>query len=506
MGYRLREIEAERNFCSTLSFDAFARVVPPELITAVLDAEQAQATRKRKLNMFVVIMLVIALHLYPDRAVGAVFQKLAQGLRFIWPDPDYEVPGDSALSYRRYQLGARPLVALFQQVCQPRATPATRGAFLFGLRLMAIDGAVDDVPDTPANAAAFGRHISDRGASAFPQVQCVYLAECGTHAIVDAGFWPCHTSERVGGFRMLRSVAAGMLVMWDRGFHDYDMFLGVVQRDAHVLARLPAHVQPERVRSLPDGTSLASLAPSAYGRRKHGERLLVRVISYTITDPQRPGYGEVHRLVTTLLDPDLYPALDVVCAYHERWEIELVIDELQTHQRLAGRTLRSRKPVGVIQELYALLLAHYIIRYLMYEAAVQVDLDPDRLSFVGALRVLQDAVAEFQMVAPEQRARLYQRLLRDIARHRLPERCPRSNPRVVKRKMSKFKLKRSEHAHRPQLERPFREVIALHPAPPADSMPGRPSAGDRLLLELPPRGMPGDQAYIELRQLEPCRI
>ncbi len=498
MGYSLRELEAERNFCTSLSFDAFARVMPPATIHAVLDAQHAHAPRERKLNMLVISMLVIALHLYPDRSVGAVLQKLAQGLRFIWPDPDYAVPGDSALSYRRYQLGARPLVALFQHVCQPLATPATPGAFLFDLRLMAIDGAVDAVPDTPANAAAFGRHTSDRGASAFPQVQCVYLAECGTHAIVDAGFWPCHTSERLGGFRMLRSVTAGMLVLWDRGCHAYDMFVGVGQRGAHVLARLPMHVQPERVRTLPDGTSLAYLAPSESQRRKYGERLLARVISYTIADPRRPGYGEVHRLVTTLLDPDQYPALDLVCAYHERWEIELVIDELQTHQRLGGRTLRSRKPVGVIQELYALLLAHYIIRFLMHEAAVQVDLDPDRLSFVGALQVIQNAVPEFQMAAPEQLPRLYQRLLRDIGSKRLPHRCPRSNPRVVKRKMSKFKLKRLEHAHVSKLERPFRAVIALQPAPLL--------ADDSLVLELPRRATPCSQAYSELCPLEPCGI
>lgn len=97
------------------------------------------------------------------------------------------------------------------------ATPQTPGAFRFGRRLMAIDGTVEDLPDTPENVAVFGRHHSDCGQAAFPQVQSVYLAECGTHAIVEAGFWPCHTSERLGAFRVLRSVTSDMLVMWDRG-------------------------------------------------------------------------------------------------------------------------------------------------------------------------------------------------------------------------------------------------------------------------------------------------
>jgi hypothetical protein len=268
---------------------------------------------------------------------------------------------------------------------------------------------------------------------------------------------------------MLRSLEPGMLVMWDRGLHDYDMIVQAHQPGTHVLSRLPAHVKPKRIRALPDGSYLAYLYPSDYQRRKRGEHVLVRIIEYTLTDPALPGYGERHRLVTTLLDHRAYPALDLACAYHERWEIELVIDEVDTHQRLAGRPLRSRKPVGVIQELYGLLIAHYAIRYLMHEAALQVGVDPDRLSFIHALRVVAEAVPEFQMVPPDQLPHLYARLLRDIAEERLPERQSRSNPRVVKRKMSKFRLKRPEHAHWPQPTAPFRQAVAITGAPSANS-------------------------------------
>jgi hypothetical protein len=461
MGYRLRELEAESKFSRELTLEAIGQAVPITEIKAVLQEERVEEARERKLNMVVVVLLVIAMSMYTHLSIGHVMKKMAQGLRFIWCDPDYQLPKDSAITYRRYQLGARPLVALFRRVCRPMTTPETLGAFLFGLRLMAIDGTTEDVADTPENTAVFGRHRSDRGQSAFPQVQGVYLVECGSHAIVDAGFWPCHTSERVGGFRVLRSVEAGMLVMWDRGFHDYDMILGVLQRGGHVLSRLPSHVKPQRVRTLPDGSYLAYLRPSDYQRRRRGEHLLVRVIEYTITDPALPAYGELHRLVTTLLDPKAYPALDLVCAYHERWEAELVIDEVDTHQRLAGRPLRSLKPVGVIQELYALIIAHYAIRFLMHQAALQTEIDPDRLSFVHALRVIHNAIPEFQMTAPDQLPQLYARLVRDIADGQLPPRRLRSNPRVVKRKMSKFRLKRSKHRHWPQPLQPFRQAVAL---------------------------------------------
>jgi hypothetical protein len=334
------------------------------------------------------------MNIYPYLSMGHVIQKLTRGLRFIWHDADYDIPADSALSYRRYQLGAQVMARLFRYICRPIATPETKGAFCFGLRTMAIDGSTESLPDTAANAAVFGRHHNDRGEAAFPQAQCVYLAECGTHAIVDAGFWPIHTSERVGGHRLLRSVTAGMLVMWDRGFHDYDMIVGVRQRQSHVLSRLPAHAKPEHVQTLPDGSWLAYIYPSDYHRRKQGERCLVRIIEYKVTDPALADPNETHRLLTTLLDPDLYPALDLICAYHERWEIEIAIDEIDTHQRLSAKTLRSLKPVGVIQELYGLLIAHFIIRSLMHEAALQAGIDPDQLSFVHAVEVIKDAIPE----------------------------------------------------------------------------------------------------------------
>jgi hypothetical protein len=492
MGFTIREIDAECKFSHAVTVEALARAIPQSAIHRALTEHGVTTERERKLTLALTVWLVIALHLYPTVSVAGVLRKLARGLRFIWSDPTLPLPGESALAYRRGQLGARPIVTLFKQVCQPIATPQTRGAFLFGLRLMAIDGTTEDVPDTRANAAMFGRHTSARGASAFPQLQGVYLVECGTHVVVDAGFWPCHTSERVGGFRLLRSVHRGMLLMWDRGFHDFDMVLATRRRGAHVLSRLPAGVKPQVVRVLPDGSVLAYLLPSEDARRRRGERILVRVITYTITDPTLPGYGEEHRSITTLLNPRVAPAHAVACAYHERWEIELVIDEIDTHQRLVGRTLRSLTPAGVMQELYGVLLAHYAVRVLMHEAALTVDEDPDRLSFVHALEVVRDAVPEFQMVAAEQRGALYARLLQDIAAKRLPARRPRSNARVVKRKMSNFKLKRAEHYQPPPPRGTFRDAVQVRPPP---------------VLELPARTQAYPEgAFLDLRQREPVLI
>jgi hypothetical protein len=472
--FTIREIPAECKFTHMVTMDALSQAIPATAITQVLAQEGVAHTRTRRMTAALTVWLVIALHLFPTVAISGVFRKLARGVRLLWPDPEVPLPTDSALAYRRQQLGARPLVALFKQICHPIATPQTQGAFLFGLRLMALDGTSEDVPDTPANARAFGRHTSARGASAFPQLQGVYLVECGTHVVVDAGFWPCHTSERVGGFRMLRRLTRGMLVMWDRGFHDFDMVLATRQRGAHVLSRLPAGVQPLPVRTLPDGSLLAYLLPTAYARRRAGERLLVRVITYTITDPALPGYGEQHRVLTTLLNPRLAPAHDLACGYHERWEIELVIDEIDTHQRLVGRTVRSLTPVGVIQELYGVLLAHYAVRVLMHAAALLAHVDPDRLSFVHAVELVRDALPEFQLVAPSDHPALMARMLREIAAKRLPERRLRINARVVKRKMSNFKLKRPEHWHPPPPQGSFRAAVVVQPPPTLELPPKSP--------------------------------
>jgi Insertion element 4 transposase N-terminal/Transposase DDE domain len=442
MGFIARQHTMTTTFTDAIALEALERVVPTALLAAAAREADVPTQRRRKLPADVTLLLCIAMSLWTQHALDVVLHKMTHGLRLFWPDPDVALASTSAIAQARARLGARPVVGLFRRVCQPLASAQTPGAFRCGLRLLALDGTVEDVPDTPANVRAFGRQHSARGASAFPQVQGVYLTECGTHAVVDAGFWPCHTSERVGGFRLLRSVGAGMLLLWDRGFHSFEMVARTRARGAHVLGRVPAGVTLRPRWLLPDGSSWAYLYPSDRTRRQRGEHLLVRVIIYTLTDPARPGYGETHRLITTLLDAQEAPALELICAYHERWEMELTIDEIDTHQRLVQHPLRSQKPVGVLQELYGLLLAHYAVRAIMADAATQAGIAPTRLSFVHAIALIRVALDDFQLVTPAHHGLLYQRLLRDIAACRLPRRARRTNPRVVKRKMSNFKLKR----------------------------------------------------------------
>jgi hypothetical protein len=461
MFYSLRHLAPESKFCHALHLDVFEQIIPAALIRDVLTETQGWEERERRLNMATVIAIIIAMGLLSCLSIPHVLQTIAQGLRYIWCDPTLRLPGGSAICQRRCQLGVLPLRRLFERVCRPRATKETPGAFAFGLRLMAIDSTVENVPDSFANELAFGRPSSQHGPASYPQVRGIYLIECATHLIVDALFRPHRPHEQHGAFALLRSVQPGMLVLLDRGFHSARLIQVIRALGAHVLGRLASNVVPRYLRQLSDGTYLAYLYPEDDSGKQQGTPLLVRIIEYTLDDPARPGHGELHRLVTTLLNPRTCAATDLILCYHERWEIETVIDEVDTHQRLCQHTLRSQTPDGIEQELYGVLLGYYAVRALMLHAAQQVGLDSDRLSFTHAITLVTDAMPEFQQTSPVQHKALTQRLLGDLREPLLPVRRLRSNPRVCKQAGSKFPRTRPEHRQVPKLEHPFAEVIVL---------------------------------------------
>lgn len=213
--------------------------------------------------------------------------------------------------------------------------------------------------------------------------------------------------ERSAGRRLLRGVGEGVLLLWDRGLHSFEMAKAALARGAHLLGRLPATVKPLQTRTLTDGTKLVVVRrrrPPDEEELRTGEftSVTVRMIRYTLEDPDRPCHRIEHRLITSLLDPDLAPARQIVVAYHARWEFELAVDEIKTHQRPPQKPLRSERPVGVIQEAYGLLVAHYVVRAVMTDAARTVELPPGRLSFIGTLRIIREIWCR-KLNAPPQR-------------------------------------------------------------------------------------------------------
>ena len=450
MASMIRRLAGEAARGGAFSVEALGRVLDPAAVDGAVVACGARERRRRKLPAAWVALLCVAMGWYAAEALPEVARRLCPAAR---------VSG-AALCRARRRLGARPLAALFRRVCRPLAAPGTPGAFLFGRRLVAVDTALVDLPDSPANARAFGRPGSPRGPGAWPQALVAALVECGTHAVCDAGVWPRAADPHRAARRLLRSVDRATLVLYDRGLHSCPLLRAVRARGAHALGRLPATVRPVPVRQLADGTSLVRLRPQGWPRRWAGPPALARLVRDTLDDPARSGHGAEHRLVTTLLNPARAPAPDLVVAYHARWEAELVVDELKTHQRPPA-PLRSRTPVGVVQELYGLLLAHYAVRALMAQAAAAAGAAPTRLSFLAALRLVRTALPELQRASPRARRAVHRRLLADLAAAALPRRRDRLNPRVVKQKMSNYRLKRDHHRGWPQPTKPFPAAVLI---------------------------------------------
>jgi hypothetical protein len=413
-----------------------------------------------------VVWLVIALGIWSTANIPTIWRRLSGTLRaLLGALGRRRPPVKSAFSQARQRLGPAPVRRLFRLTAGPMATAQTIGAFYKGMRMNLIDGVHLDVPDTPANAAAFGRPSTTRNGEAvaggYPQILVVYLNEAGTHAIREALIRRATSSEQPAARLLLQHVAADDLVLWDTGFYGYPLLAEAMARSLHVLGRVPSTPKFTPVKKLSDGSYLAKVFEDPNDRKADRGGLLVRVIEYTLEDPARPGHRQRHRLVTTLLDEREHPALELVCLYHERWEIEIANDELKTHQLARWVDLRSRTPCGVVQELYGVLLAYNAVRGVMHEAALAEGIDPGRLSFLDSVRIIQDTVADMRNARAEQLPILYQGMLQLIGQCRLPPRDGRINPRVIKRKMSKWLKKRPEHYRPPQPVKTFREAVVM---------------------------------------------
>ena len=464
MPFTITQLPSGDKLCQTFTLPMLERLYSREVVTELIEAFHHKPTRARKLTMIVVVYVLICWTLFVGSTLGAVYAELCSSERYLAEQDPEELPGRGAWVYRRKQVGVQILRRLFVLKCKPLALPNTPGAFAFGLRLMAIDGTYEDVADTPANATYFGRRCTGPTQSPFPQLHCVYLAEVGTHAIVDAMIAPCATSEQCLAKGLLRSIEPGMLVMTDRGFVGVCFLQELVERSASFLGRIPQHVFQHKQHVLKDGSYLVTFLPKDFAGLK--KPLTLRIIEYTIEEkvavrleqvtPSRvasgsgstnPDIRKVHRIATTLLDPDLYPARDLCVLYHERWEIELAIDEIKDHQRLSSHPLRSKLPILVLQELYALLLAHYAVCALRLQAAQTKGLDPDRVSFTEGIRVLKSGLNLSPFLIPAGTDRVLMRLHADLVHHHhlLPPRRLRFNCRVVKQTCTRFRRKKPEH-------------------------------------------------------------
>ena len=317
--------------------------LPFELVDDILAQTKTVQRRLRDLPSRVGVYFLLALGMYPRLGYARVWAKLTAGLAGL----DLPCPSEKALRDLRRRLGPAPLKALFEVVAGPLAQPHTRGVRFGGLRTVAFDGCNSlKVPDTGRNRWWLGRIRYRMGFAGYPTLRLMALAETGTRGLLGAALGSAaDRDEATVARRLLPLLRPGMLVLLDRGLFAGPLIESLRNMQAQVIVGLESHVLTKPVTRLRDGSSLAYLSPqSSRGLRKP---LLLRVITYRVYAPDLPCHGEVRRLATTLLDPKQAPAKEVIALYHERWEIELVYDEIKTHQRQQQKVLRSKTPQGV---------------------------------------------------------------------------------------------------------------------------------------------------------------
>ncbi|MGH3289264.1 MAG: IS4 family transposase [Streptosporangiaceae bacterium] len=342
-------------------------------------------------------------------ADGLYHQRRAAGLLAGQLDPGgwvdagqgrrWRQPNISSLSRGRGKLGPAPVRFLFEQVTGPIGGEEDSEVFCCGLRVVSIDGSTSDVPDSAANDEHFGRPSSQARDGAFPQVRWLAAAESGTGSLLGASMGPYRDSEQALARDLLEQGCFGprMLVLADRKFLSWALAREFLATGAHILWRASASFTLKPVKVLADGTYLAELTPP---RAKDGPPLPVRVIEYTVhTAPEDGADGdaetsEVFCLVTSLLDPQEYPALDLASCYPRRWGCETVIGHHKTDMGEGQPVLRSKDPAGVEQEMWALFAVYQAICKITGIGAAAA-VPPDTISFPHALAAATDTVAAF---------------------------------------------------------------------------------------------------------------
>ena len=382
-----------------VSLGVIAKTFPLDRVRSVLAATGKASVRERDLPAHVVVYYAIALALYMQSSYREVLRCLLEGLQWLMdPALTIRVAGNSGISQARTRLGWEPLRQLHDEVVKPIAQPATRGAWYGPWRLVSLDGSTMDVADEQANDAAFGRPGASRGSSAFPQLRFVCLVESGTHVLFGTRIGPYATGENTLAKDVLSGLDSTMLCLADRGFFGYPMWRHALDTQAALLWRIKKNAVLPCDQRLADGSYLSRIFACVKDRRSQTGAIVVRVVEYRLE-----GVADaepIYRLLTNVLEPQQAPAGELAALYHERWEIETALDELKTHLRGARIVLRSKTPDLVRQEFYGLLMAHFAVRSLMHEAALKADIDPDRLSFVHAVRVVRRKLPAFNAIPP----------------------------------------------------------------------------------------------------------
>ena len=379
-----------------LSLAALMNVFPLHKVRAALRQTGTASVRRRLLPAESVVYLVMMMALYSEVSIRENLRLLWEQVRRRLGLEGTRPPVGSAITKARKRLRQGPFNWLFEHLARPRAQQDTPGCFWKGYRVVAADDTHLEAQDTEANRARFGLHSNQHGRTGYPQVKLVTVVECGTR-LPFALTWGAGHQWAPGLFDRLRErLEDDMLLLTDRGFYSFERWKGCSECCGALVWRVKKSLILKPFRHLSDGSYLARIRPSGKLVRKglcaHAERITVRALEYE-TLMQDGSRGERVRLITTILEPGEASADQLARLYAARWSVETGFDELKTHLRGPGRVLRSQLPELVEQELIGFMLAYYMVRAVMLEAAQKSGLPPGELSFTHTVRVIRRKLA-----------------------------------------------------------------------------------------------------------------
>ena len=388
-----------------ISLGVVAKTFPRSKVDEVLTRTGKSSLRQRDLPAHVAMYYVIALGLYMEVSYREVLRCLLEGIQWLQEKrPQPRVVAPSSITQARTRLGWEAVQLLHDEVVQPIATEKTQGAWFRKWRLVSLDGSTMDLPDETENREAFGFQTGPNGDSAFPTIRFLSLVENGTRVLFGSRMGPYLTGELTLAEEVLPLLKPDMLCLADRGFYSFRNWGIAGNTGSELLWRVKKSLVLPREKELEDGSYLSRVYESKNDQKQKRSGVVVRVVDYTLTGVPTPE--PVYRLITTILKPEQATAVELAALYPERWEVETALDGLKTHLRAGKLTLRSKTPDLVRQEFYGLMMAHFAVRGLMHEAALMGDIDPDRLSFVHAVRVIRRKMTQVASLPPSGRPRV----------------------------------------------------------------------------------------------------
>lgn len=366
------------------SIGLLAQVFPREVVDSAISRAGVKELRDRALPARLMVYFVIGMWLWSSKGYVRVLRKVTAGLRWGADDADrHPLPYDGSIAKARVRLGEPVLADLFAGCAGPVGRASEPGVFFAGLRVASLDGTVFDAKPTAENLAAFAVPAG----GVLPQVRLLAFAECGTMALLGAAFDSIAVGERELVIRLLGRFAPGMLVLADRGFPSFELWRDAAATGADLAWRVSASFKLPPIERLDDGTYLSELR----GRKKK-DRVTVRVVEFSVKDADT-GISEVFALITTLLDPAGYPAVDLARLYAARWQVELLFKILKVEVRESGAVLRSKTAPMVRQELWGLLCCYQAVRLVTAHVAARADVEVRRVKFPELFDAVCDSVA-----------------------------------------------------------------------------------------------------------------